>query len=150
VADPAGELLRLLGRQVEALEDFARALDAEREALVGRDADALAACAGRKSEAVAVVESLEQQRRRIAPSLADMEAYASSARVAERWERLLELTRRCREVNDANGRMIRRQRTRVDAALGLLRGQRSAEPGVYGPDGERCAVAPGRPPIASV
>ncbi|MDJ0927306.1 MAG: flagellar protein FlgN [Gammaproteobacteria bacterium] len=140
----------LLDRQAAALEKVLETLDHEREALMNRDAAALELITKEKQEALAKADELEQQRLALAPDLNAMELLAATPDVAPRWEKLLDLTRRCREQNDTNGRMIRRQARRVESTLQLMRGQ-PGNAGVYGPDGESSrSGGSNRPPIASV
>lgn len=145
------DMTRLLDRQVEALTVVLDVLEQERTALAERDVDAVARLSERKHGSLAAVDELETRRREIAPSLAAMEMLTEVPNVARRWEKLLDLTRRCRELNDGNGRLIRRQQRRVESTLQLLRGGESPREATYGPDGEnRRAGGPNRPPIASI
>lgn len=146
--DIAPRMAELLDRQAAALEKLLDCLAREREALQLRDAAALELASREKEQAVGRVSELETKRLALAPDLPAMERLAARAQVGARWERFLELTRRCREQNEANGRMIRRQQGRVSAALRLLRGEAGAGQ-VYGPDGATGSHRP-RPPIASV
>ncbi len=147
---PDGEAMRrLLDRQLEALARVLDLLGDEQSALLSRDAAALELATGSKSQALARSDELEQQRRALAPSLSDMEHLAADEAIARRWEQLLGLTRQCREQNDANGRLIRRQQQRVESALDLLCGNPAGDSDLYGPDGEQ-RRKPGRSPLASV
>ena len=149
-SDATAAMKDLLDRQVAALEKVLESLDHEREALMDRDAAALELVTKEKQQALAKADDLEQQRLALAPDLSAMELLAAAPEVASRWEKLLDLTRRCREQNDINGRMIRRQARRVESTLQLMRGQPSGS-GVYGPDGESTqGNGQSRPPIASV
>jgi flagella synthesis protein FlgN len=140
---------RLLDRQLEALGRVLEMLGDEHEALLGRDAAALELVTGSKADALARADDLERRRRELAPTLSDMERFAQDPGIGGRWERLLELTRQCRDRNDANGRLIRRQQARVESALGLLRGDStSGDRDLYGPDGEQ-RRGNGRAPLAS-
>jgi len=129
---------RLLDRQLEALARVLELLGDEQQALLSRDASSLELVTASKSQALARSDELEQQRRSLAPSLSDMERLAADESIARLWEKLLEMTRQCREQNDANGRLIRRQQQRVESALGLLCGKPTTENAdLYGPDGEQ-------------
>ncbi len=140
-------MAELLERQSAALEAVLEWLQQEREALLARDAAAVELAGREKEAALGTVADLEVQRRALAPDLDAMETLATQPDIGRRWERLLELTRQCREQNEANGRMIRRQQRRVAAALQLLRGA-SAGGQLYGPDGGADGGRP-RPPLAS-
>ena len=149
-SDATAAMKDLLDRQAAALEKVLESLDHEREALMDRDAAALELVTKEKQQALAKADDLEQQRLALAPDLSAMELLAATPEVASRWEKLLDLTRRCREQNDINGRMIRRQSRRVESTLQLMRGQPNSS-GVYGPDGESTqGSGQSRPPIASV
>lgn len=140
---------RLLDRQLEALSRVLELLGDEHDALLERDAAGLELVTASKADALARADELERHRRELAPTLAEMERFAQDPAIAGRWERLLDLTRQCRERNDANGRLIRRQQARVENALGLLRGDAAkGEPDLYGPDGEQRRSS--RSPLASV
>ncbi len=131
------EMGQCLDRQLEALEQLYESLLLERDALLCRDAGELERATERKQALLATVGGLEQQRKVLAPDLDRMESFARHPQLAVRWERLLELSRRCREQNESNGRTIRQQRRRVECTLELLRGKPVTDDAVYGPDGER-------------
>ncbi|HHQ14632.1 MAG TPA: flagellar protein FlgN [Chromatiales bacterium] len=133
---------RCLDQQVAALEELYENLLLERDALLCRDAGGLEQATECKQTLLATVGRLEQQRKALAPDLDSMEIFARDAQIAVRWERLLELSRRCREQNESNGRTIRQQRRRVECTLELLRGKPVADDAVYGPDGERSRTSP--------
>ena len=148
-ASAAARLTELLDRQLGALEAVLDVLAREQAALEARDVAGLERLTAEKQERLANAAGLEQQRRELAPSPSAMDTLAESADIAERWTRLLDLTRACRDHNEANGRIIRRQQRRVESTLTLLRGQ--GEPtNVYGPDGSDAATRTSRQPITSV
>ena len=140
-ADSFAAMTGLLERQISALEKLLEVLAHERDALLHRDADALAQAAQCKQALLASVGELEQQRQVLAPD--GMESVtAQSGRVGALVERLFDLGRRCREQNESNGRLIHRQRRRVESTLQLLRGRPAAGDTVYGPDGSRASGGP--------
>lgn len=145
----AARLTELLDQQLAALEAVLNVLAREQTALEARDVAALERLTAEKQERLASAAGLEQQRRELAPSPSAMETLAESPAIAERWARLLDLTRACRDHNEANGRIIRRQQRRVESTLTLLRGQGEAA-NVYGPDGSDSTSRPSRQPITSV
>ncbi len=145
----ATQLTELLDQQLAALESVLNVLAREQTALEARDVAALESLTAEKQEHLAAAAGLEQQRRELAPSPAAMETLAESPAIAERWARLLELTRACRDHNEANGRIIRRQQRRVESTLTLMRGQ-GEQTDVYGPDGADPAVRTWRLPMTSV
>lgn len=137
-------LLDLLDREAVALAAVFAALEDEQQALHDRDAAALLDAANRKGEAIGVAARLEQERR----SLLD-EGFLgerSGPGIDSRFRRLRELAARCRDLNDANGALIRGQRRRVEVSLRLIRGGLDDE--TYAADGSRRA-ARSRGPLAS-
>ena len=143
-ADSFAAMTGLLERQISALEKLLEVLMQERDALLHRDADALAQAAQCKQALLASVGELEQQRQALAPDGPDgMESVtAQSGRVGALVERLFDLGRCCREQNESNGRLIHRQRRRVESTLQLLRGRPASGDTVYGPDGSRASGGP--------
>lgn len=106
---PAGtRLTEPLDQQVAALESVLDVLAREQSALEARDVALLERLTAEKQERLANAAGLEQQRRELAPSPSAMETLAESPAIAQRWARLLDLTRACRDHNEANGRIIRR------------------------------------------
>jgi flagella synthesis protein FlgN len=147
-APRAGKLAELLDQQVAALEAVLDVLTREQTALQLRDAAVLESLTAQKQERLATAAALELRRRELAPTPAAMDHLAESPGIAARWAQLLDLTRACRDHNEANGRIIRRQQRRVESALTLLRG-RGDQPKLYGPDGESRGKGPSRQPITS-
>jgi flagella synthesis protein FlgN len=142
------QLSELIDRQIEAMRTLHACLQAERQALETRNAEELSQAAAGKSEQLAVIGTLEQQRVRLVPDAAAMELVcASEPELGGRWQQLLELTASCRDLNEANGTLIRWQRRRVEGTLGLLRG--ASGPAIYGPDGGNQTGARVRTPLAS-
>lgn len=142
------QLSGLIEQQLEAMHALHDSLQAERRALDTRNAEELTQAAAGKSERLTVIGRLEQQRVGLVP---DAEAMASvcngEPELAGHWQELLELTAKCRELNETNGTMIRWQRRRVEGTLGLLRG--ASGPAIYGPDGGNRTGARTRTPLAS-
>ena len=145
----ASQLTDLLDRQIAALEAVLEVLGLENTALRDRDVAALEQISNRKQERLADAATLEQHRRELAPDPDAMERLAENAAVAERWARLLDLTRVCRDQNEENGRVIRLQQRRVENTLTLLRGS-GGQPDLYGPDGGNPARRSSRTPLTSV
>lgn len=127
------------------------ALDSEKRALAGRDAQALEDAAGRKQAALAAIEGLERERRKLAQALGygvsaqDMTQliarviveFPNTRAVTELsagWADLGSTLRRCRDTNATNGRVVASLQRRVQQALNLLRGGRG-EVATYGRTG---------------
>ncbi len=128
---PAVAPADILAREGEALADVLEALEAEHQALLARDAARLTEATAAKSRAMAQAAALEAERKAVM-ALGEMDD--------ETLQPLRQLARRCRDLNEANGALIRGQRRRVEASLSLIRGgQGGVAPATYGPDGIRTA-----------
>jgi flagella synthesis protein FlgN len=142
------QLSELIDRQIEAMRTLHACLQAERRALETRNAEELSQAAAGKSERLTVIATLEQQRVGLVPDAQAMAlACGSEPELGGRWQELLELTASCRDLNEANGTLIRWQRRRVEGTLRLLRG--ASGPAIYGPDGGNQTGARVRTPLAS-
>jgi flagellar biosynthesis/type III secretory pathway chaperone len=125
----------LIEREIAALGLVEAALRDERAALEARDAAALLAATDRKSAALAAAAALTSERQALAgdaPLPTDTGPQPGAAT-------LRTLARRCRELNDANGVLIRAQRQRVEGLLTVLTGSPAAIPATYQPDGTPAA-----------
>ncbi|MFW2405468.1 MAG: flagella synthesis protein FlgN [Gammaproteobacteria bacterium] len=118
----------LLDRQIEALGQMLAGLEAERSALKSRDIEALNVAMDLKTECMAQLESLAAKLGN-APT-----PTGSDALISERREHIRALSDQCRELNEANGRLITGQQNFVTGALGAL-GIGAAGHSTYGPDG---------------
>lgn len=144
-------LCKTLVDQCSVAARLLAALDSEKQALAGRDSQALADAAGRKQAALADMENLERDRRRLAQALGhgvsaqDMTQLIARAAVefpnartvaelSAAWNSLGSTLRRCRDANATNGRVVASLQRRVQQALNLLRGGRG-EVATYGRTG---------------
>jgi len=118
----------LLDRQIEALGRMLAGLEAEQSALRARDIDSLNAAMDLKTECMAQLESLAAKLGSVA------NAAAADRQTLERREHIRALSDQCRELNEANGRLITGQQNFVTGALGAL-GIGAAGNTTYGPDG---------------
>jgi flagella synthesis protein FlgN len=150
---PAASPAALVDLEIAGYKALLRLLDAERDALLRLDADAIEAAAAAKQ---AQVQSLEQLARNRKDALAQCglpetaegvtvwlggrqgETHATGA-----WSTLLDLARAARAANERNGRVIARQRGHYDAALAALL-QAAGVPAVYGADGRPQTALGGR------
>jgi flagellar biosynthesis protein FlgN len=140
---PDRDLARLLDEQIDAMQSVLTSLEAERQALVARDGDALLKAVSSKSASLASADSIENRRQATLARLGISDRPGRSGRsfttdggISQRWQQVLALTAQCRALNDANGQIIRGQRRRVEGTLRVLRGEPTAA-AEYGPSGER-------------
>jgi flagellar biosynthesis/type III secretory pathway chaperone len=119
-----------LDRQIDAMNSLRVCLEEEHRALQLRDPQQLLAAIERKTDCIVAAERIERQCRGMAGAGTDRDP-----RYEKKREELDTLTRTCRELNEANGALIRRQRQRVDATLRILRGA-PEESAIYGPSGD--------------
>jgi flagellar biosynthesis/type III secretory pathway chaperone len=152
-ASPVATPSALVELEIAGYKALLRLLDAERDALLRLDADAIEAAAAAKQ---AQVQSLEQLARARKASLAAsglpetaegvavwMASSGDAASAAHAWATLLDLARAARTANARNGRVIVRQRGHYDAAIAALL-QAAGVPAVYGADGRPQAAMSGR------
>jgi flagellar biosynthesis/type III secretory pathway chaperone len=132
----------LIEREIAALGVVEAALHDERQALETRDAAALLAATERKAAALAAAAGLTAGSGPLAGT-------GAAATGSPRHAALRALVRRCRELNEANGALIRAQRQRVEGLLAVLTGG-AATPATYQADGTRAGTrrAP-RGPLAT-
>lgn len=135
------ELAGMLDRQIDAMHAVLATLEAEHAALHARDAGALMQAVGDKADRIAEAGSLDAQRRSafafpLSGLMSSKGRFSADAGVAHRWQQLIALAERCRNLNESNGQLIRGQRRRVDQALSLLRGGSPLASPEYGPKGD--------------
>jgi flagella synthesis protein FlgN len=114
-----------------AVTGLSATLDAEREALIAADAAALDRAGAHKQALMQQLEQLDAERvqmTRLEP--------AAAARVEPRWREVLEMLRRCHELNQRNGSLVGQRLAQVRQALAVLTGQGGDAKAVYGPAGE--------------
>jgi flagellar biosynthesis/type III secretory pathway chaperone len=150
---PATSPAALVDLEIAGYKALLRLLDAERDALLRLDAEAIAAAAEAKQ---AQVQSLEQLARARKAALAEsglpetaegvalwMAGGGDASRPAHTWATLLDVARAARAANARNGRVIVRQRGHYDAALAALL-QAAGVAAVYGADGRPQGCVGGR------
>ena len=123
-------LQEVVAEETAALSSLLEILGLESAALLARDADALPGISNSKADAVVRAAGLGQQRQALwQEGSGSLQAGMTSA-----MSRLRALALECRQLNEANGLMIRSQRRRLEGALSVLLGN---QPGmnVYGRDG---------------
>ena len=127
---------RLLMQEIDCAQRLMALLDEERQALGGRDAQALEQVTEAKRALLAETEQRVAAHegflsaRRLPAGRAGTERFLSGLPkdAAERslWQRLQELAAACREANEVNGRVVALSRIRVQRTLELLHGQPDA------------------------
>jgi flagellar biosynthesis/type III secretory pathway chaperone len=138
-------LHRLLQQETSAMQKLSVALQAEHNAILGRDTDALEQIVGEKLLAVNLVVELEQER----TSLMESAGYRASTdgmlhllkwcdrddQLSAAWQQLLSIAGECREQNRLNHQQAEISSRYIHQALCVLRGE---DPGrtTYGPDGD--------------
>lgn len=123
-------LIEELTRQIDAMKALRTCLDEEHRALQLRDPEQLIVAIERKNDCIGEAKRIEEACRELDP--ADSIRHRA---IRKKRDQLDTLARTCRDLNEANGSLIRRQRTRVQATLQILRGN-PEQSSVYGPSGE--------------
>jgi flagellar biosynthesis/type III secretory pathway chaperone len=127
---PIARLQALVTGETAAMRGVLEILGRENAALLARDAGALSGISNSKADAVAHAARLGQQRQILLQENPGIDPAAVASALAQ----LRELGIQCRQLNEANGLMIRSQRRRIEGALGILRGGQPVV-SVYGRDG---------------
>ena len=123
-------LQEIVAEEAAAMRGVLEILGQESAALLARDVGALPGISNSKADAVARAANLGQQRQALLQETPDPGQAGMTSALAQ----LRTLALECRQLNEANGLMIRSQRRRLEGALSILRG---GQPGVdvYGRDG---------------
>ena len=124
----------VLGEQIRCAEAMLETLTRESAALADGDHDALELATAAKTNLVDTHETLESQRRQIAPQ--------DDASGGGEWQRLKELIVRCKEQNQRNGTLLK---ARAENIRGALRALRGSEPELYGASGRTPSQTDARP-----
>lgn len=138
-------LADVIARQLDAAHSLLATLERERTALTALDAEAIDAAGTAKLAQLREIEALESDRTTLL-EMYDVEPESftgldGSGDLATAWQRLLQLLKRCRLLNESNGALVALQRRQVQQALTLLSGA-APEAEIYGPDG--MTLDPGR------
>ncbi|HZF17233.1 MAG TPA: flagellar protein FlgN [Steroidobacteraceae bacterium] len=150
------ELRAHLDAEIAVAESLLTTLEEERTALKGTDASALDRAGAAKLAALKRFEQVEQERRLMCQGYESRASFeqlidaldrqASISALRTTWQRLLEITSRCRDANQANGLIVGVRQKQIRQLLGVLRGTGGAE--TYGPNGARSSTAGGARAIA--
>jgi len=144
----------LLTEEIECAIRLEALLEAEREALNGRDTAAVERLVQDKQALLQAFEALETRRNELVAAAgfsrdrAGLEACIAwcdeQGRLGRLWSELMERIRRCQHLNRRNGAVVDISRRHVQQALTLLRGQTPVTP-LYSPAGStQGAGIPGR------
>ncbi len=110
-------------------ETLSSTLAAERDALLGKSPAEVVAKTTLKLALLRQIEELERERTALwQPAVA-----LRDPGVAQRWQALMSLMKRCRSANEVNGYIIHLRRSQIGQLLTALRG---GAPGLYGPQGK--------------
>ena len=136
---------RLLGEQLATLARLEALLEREHALLAGRDVEALAAAGRERQACIGVLLRIDAERIRLcrlfghAADAQGMQRLLASCdaagQLATRWQSCVELTRRCRNLNDRNGALATAQLRSVAGRLDALTGGASRHAGTYAPGG---------------
>jgi len=143
-----------LAEEHSVLARLVELLRSEQDALVGGDADQVAALAEPKSRCIAALQAHGAERRRILAAggqpvhpdgirLWTREQAKREPRLAQRWNAFLALARVAEELNRANGALIASRLTVTQQALTTLFAA-AGIPGAYGADGNAVSLHEGR------
>lgn len=148
---------RLLTVMDDAVREAGRLesiLERETAALAALDSDLLNSVVASKHAFARALESLTQQQVALlegagyGAGLAGMEPFLKhcdqEGLLRRRWEQLLAIMERCRQLNQINGGVVRTQQMHVQQSLQRL-GRESDTPDLYGPGGRRISSSVSRP-----
>lgn len=139
------EIDAAIDRQIDAMNELRDCLEAEHRALQIRDAEVLVSASEQKDASLIKAAKLGKTL----ASLLDAETDDISPASRAGREQLDTLTRTCRDLNDANGSLIRRQKMRVETTLHILRGTQE-QPAGYDPSGKTTRTGSSRILLGSV
>ncbi len=123
-------LARGLDQQITAMESLRTCLEEEHKALNSRDPEHLLSIAERKQACLSGAAQINRQ-------CLELESHTSavpSQAIDKQRDQLDTLTRVCRDLNNVNGTLIKRQKTRVNKALQIMLGE-PEQAHLYDPSG---------------
>jgi flagella synthesis protein FlgN len=123
-------LAAVLGDMRQAVEQFAKALEDERQALDARDSDALDQAGSRKQAVLLQLEQLDGERRQLRDARAAPSPTAETA-----WAGVVQALQRCQLLNQRNGSVVHQRLSQVRQALAVLTGHANQSE-LYGRSGE--------------
>ncbi len=138
-----------LDRQIAAMETLRACLEDEHRALQNRDPEYLLSVTERKTACLTDAGRLNRLCQELESHDTIQAQSVSDSAVNQQREQLDTLTRLCRDLNTANGSLIRRQKTRVEKTLQIMRGE-PERPDVYGPSGTAAGRSSARRVLTSI
>lgn len=152
IASPA-DFSASLKAEIEALHQFVIILQSEQNALTEGNIDRLLEISRTKSEQVVRLSQLSTSHfsnqgnvatipDEIARTLHEADPDGQYA-LAQNWEKLLELAKQAKYLNDMNGAMIEVQVKHNQQALAILQ-EAATQNSLYGPDGHSRGLGTGR------
>ncbi|HHJ12828.1 MAG TPA: flagellar protein FlgN [Gammaproteobacteria bacterium] len=134
-----------LSEQLDCSQQLLACLSSERNALLGRDTQALQNITREKLDCTRRLDMLEEQRDQAVRALGFrntiediprcLASLPGARRLGALWRQLIENMEACRAANLANGAILEANRQQAEMALGILRGE-TATPAVYAADGD--------------
>jgi flagellar biosynthesis/type III secretory pathway chaperone len=123
-----------LDRQIATMETLRTCLEEEHQALQSRDPEQLLSVTERKTACLSDAGKISRLCQELEANEAAQTPTTSGRAISRQRDQLDTLTRMCRDLNIANGSLIRRQKTRVEKTLQIMRGE-PEHADVYGPSG---------------
>jgi len=147
--EPAINLSNGLDQQIAVMETLRGCLEDEHRALQSRDPEQLLSLAELKTTCLSDAARINRQCNEIEAQVTTSAMINSDPGVNRRREQLDTLTRTCRDLNNINGSLIRRQKTRIEKTLQIMRGEPERSD-VYGPSGAAAGRNSARRILASI
>lgn len=131
-------LAQLLERLLETLNALDTVLAEEHHLLCSGQLPgvALQRATDAKSQLLATVSYLEQQRLELEPAQGQQAPYSTHPRLADAWQQIQRLCQQLREKNQHNGLLLNQQIDHNAQALTILSKNNKS---LYGPDGQSCS-----------
>lgn len=130
-------LAQLIDKLLETLNALSTVLTEEHHLLCSGQLPgvALQRATDAKSQLLATVNYLEQQRLNLERAQGQQAPYSAHPRLADGWQRVQTLSQQLREKNQHNGMLLNQQIDHNAQALAILSKQNKS---LYGPDGQSC------------
>ncbi|MDH3977205.1 MAG: flagellar protein FlgN [Gammaproteobacteria bacterium] len=143
-SQPSAAIADSLEQQATAMEELRACLEEEYRALQMRDPEQILTITEQKHACISEATRTEQRCRELGVDDCNERA------IVKKRSNIDTLIRTCRDLNDANGALIRKQKSRVEGTLRILRGEPEETANTYGPRGTNAAATLSRKFLASV